>query len=276
MESKLHILPTAPDRNGRVLHITPKIAGWKYVGFDLYHLRPKQRISQINTDRETCAVIVAGAAALRVNDAPLANTQNRVSAFDSKPWALYVPIGANWEVTALTVLEVAVCSAPASVAKKPKLIQPHEVIPQERGAGTNTRYVYDLLPENEDVADSLLVLEAITPAGSWSSYPPHKHDIDDLPWESSLEEIYFYRIRPSSGFAVQRIYTDDRRIDETISVHDGQVVLVPYGYHPVGAPHGYDLYYLNVMAGPKRIWRTRTDPDHQWILSKTNQSDSPD
>jgi 5-deoxy-glucuronate isomerase len=242
------------------------------VGFDLYHLQPTQSISQINVDREICAVIVAGEAALRVNGALLANTQNRVSPFDSKPWALYVPIGANWKVTALTLLEVAVCSAPASVAKKPKLIQPHEVILQERGAGTNTRYVYDLLPENEDVAGSLLVLEAITPAGSWSSYPPHKHDIDDLPRESSLEEIYYYRIRPSSGFAVQRIYTDDRSTDETISVHDGQVVLVPYGYHPVGAPHGYDLYYLNVMAGPKRIWRTRTDPDHQWILSKTNQS----
>src|SRR5260370_26966525 len=176
MESKLHIRLTAPDRNGRVLHVTSKIAGWKYVGFDLYRVQPTQSISQINVDREICAVIVAGAAALRVNGALLANTQNRVSPFDSKPWALYVPIGANWEVTALTLLEVAVCSAPASVARKPKLIQPHEVILQERGAGTNTRYVYDLLPENEDVAGSLLVLEGITPTGSWSSYPPHKPD----------------------------------------------------------------------------------------------------
>src|SRR5258708_16685544 len=121
MESKLHIGPAATGRNGRVLHVTPKIAGWKYVGFDLYHLQPTQSISQINVAREICAVIVAGAAALRVNGALLANTQNRVSPFDSKPWALYVPIGANWEVTALTLLEVAVFSAPANVAKKAQL-----------------------------------------------------------------------------------------------------------------------------------------------------------
>src|SRR5260370_33005963 len=156
MESKLHIRLTAPDRNGRVLHVTSKIAGWKYVGFDLYHLQPTQSISQINVDREICAVIVAGAAALRVNGALLANTQNRVSPFDSKPWALYVPIGANWEVTALTLLEVAGCSAPASRARKAKLNQPHEVILQERKAWTNTSYIYDLPPAKEERSSSLL------------------------------------------------------------------------------------------------------------------------
>jgi 5-deoxy-glucuronate isomerase len=271
MESKLHIRPTSPDRSGRILHLTPEIAGWKYVGFDLYNLQPSEGISGINVDREICAVIIRGTATLRANDTLLANTRHRISPFHRETWALYVPVGANWEITAVTSLEVAVCSAPATNAKEPRLIRPDEVIQQERGTGTNKRYVYDLLPEDQDVADSLLVLEAITPAGSWSSYPPHKHDRDDLPWESSLEEVYYYRIRPCSGFAVQRIYTDDKSTDETISVHDGQLVLVPYGYHPVGAPHGYELYYLNVMAGPKRIWRTRTDPDHQWIL-KTNQS----
>jgi 5-deoxy-glucuronate isomerase len=271
MGNKLHIRPTAPDSHGRIIHVTPKIAGWKYVGFDLYHLQPQQSISEVNAGRETCAVIVMGAAALWVNGASLGSTEHRVSPFDSKPWALYVPTGASWNLTALTPLELAVCSAPATVAKKPKLIQPHEVLQQERGVGTNRRYVYDLLPEDQDGADRLLVLEAITPAGHWSSYPPHKHDKDDLPWESSLEEIYYHKIKPPSGFAVQRVYTDDGSTDETMSVRDGQVVLVPYGYHPVGAPHGYDLYYLNAMAGPKRIWRTRTDPDHEWIISKTNQ-----
>jgi 5-deoxy-glucuronate isomerase len=271
MKSQLHIRPAGAGRDGRVLHVTPKVAGWKYVGFDLYRLQPAQGISQTNVEREICVVIITGTAALHVNGTLLTITENRVSPFDGKPWGLYVPVGSNWEITALTSTEVAVCSAPAKVARKPKLIRPDKVPRQMRGAGSNTRYVYDLLPENEDVADSLLVLEAITPAGSWSSYPPHKHDVDDLPQESSLEEVYYYRIRPSSGFAVQRIYTRDRTIDETISVSDGEAVLVPYGNHPVGAPHGYDLYYLNVMAGPKRVWRIRTDPDHQWILSQAGQ-----
>jgi 5-deoxy-glucuronate isomerase len=216
-------------------------------------------------------VILTGAAAFRVDGNLIATTRNRLSPFDRETWAMYAPIKARWEITAATALEVAICSAPARTAKKPRVIRPDEVVRQERGAGTNKRYVYDLLPEDKDIADSLLVLEAITPAGSWSSYPPHKHDRDDLPWESNLEEVYYHRIRPSSGFAVQRIYTDDRSTDETISVHDGELVLVPYGYHPVGAPHGYELYYLNVMAGPKRVWRTRTDPDHQWILSGLGQ-----
>jgi 5-deoxy-glucuronate isomerase len=272
MESKLHIRPTRPDQYGRVLHVTPEIAGWKYVGFDLYQVEPSQSILQTNVDREICAVIVSGSAELRANGVLLADTCHRDSPFDEERWALYAPGGATWEITATAPLEVAICSAPASTAKQPRVIRPTDVIRQERGIGTNKRYVYDLLPENEDTADSLLVLEAITPSGSWSSYPPHKHDRDDLPWESSLEEIYYYRIRPSSGFAVQRIYTDDRSTDETLSVDSGQLVLVPYGYHPVGAPHGYELYYLNVMAGPKRVWRTRIDPDHQWILSRQEQS----
>jgi 5-deoxy-glucuronate isomerase len=272
MGSKLHIRPVAPDRDGRVLHITPELAGWKYVGFELYRLEASQSISGANIGREICAVIISGTGALRAGGTLLAKTRHRLSPFDRETWAMYVPLGMNWEITAITSVELAICSAPAKNIKQPRVIRPDEVVRQERGFGTNKRYVYDILPEEEDIADSLLILEAITPAGSWSSYPPHKHDRNDLPWESSLEEVYYYRIKPSSGFAVQRIYTDDKSTDETISVSDGHVVLVPYGYHPVGAPHGYELYYMNVMAGPKRVWRTRVDPDHQWILSSAPQS----
>ncbi len=124
----------------------------------------------------------------------------------------------------------------------------------------------NILPETEP-ADSLLIAEVITPGGHWSSYPPHKHDADNLPEESALEETYYHRLDPSQGFAFQRVYTDDRTLDETLCVHDGDVVLVPRGYHPVGAPHGYDLYYLNVMAGPRRTWVFNNDPEHEWMLA---------
>ena len=109
----------------------------------------------------------------------------------------------------------------------------------------------------------------ITPGGHWSSYPPHKHDRDALPDESALEETYYHRLKPAQGFAFQRIYTDDRTLDETITVADGDVTMVPRGYHPCAAPHGYDLYYLNVMAGPRRIWRFHNDPAHEWMLQPT-------
>lgn len=105
-----------------------------------------------------------------------------------------------------------------------------------------------------------------TPEGNWSSYPPHKHDQDHLPEESYLEETYYHKINPVHGFAVQRVYTDDRSLDETMIVKNGDAVLVPKGYHPVSAPPGYELYYLNVMAGPVRTWKFKNDPEHEWIL----------
>jgi 5-deoxy-glucuronate isomerase len=117
-------------------------------------------------------------------------------------------------------------------------------------------------------AEHLLVCEVFTPGGNWSSYPPHKHDRDAAPAETRLEETYYHRINPPQGFAFQRVYTDDRSLDETMAVENHNVVMVPEGYHPVGAPHGYDLYYLNVMAGPERTWIFHNDPDHEWLLQK--------
>ena len=103
--------------------------------------------------------------------------------------------------------------------------------------------------------------EVITPAGHWSSFPPHKHDVDDPPRETALEETYYHRLRPAGGFAFQRVYSPERALDESFAVGDGDVVLVPAGYHPVAAGARHDLYYLNVMAGPRREWRVTVDPD---------------
>ena len=117
-----------------------------------------------------------------------------------------------------------------------------------------------------EAADSLLVCEVITPEGHWSSYPPHKHDQDNLPEESFLEETYYHRVNPAKGFALQRVYTEDRTLDETLAAQDRDTVLVPRGYHTVSAPPGYALYYLNVMAGPTREWAIANDPDHEWTM----------
>ena len=108
----------------------------------------------------------------------------------------------------------------------------------------------------------------LTPPGHWSSYPPHKHDRDAMPEESFLEETYYHRVSPPQGFALQRVYTDDGSLDETLVVRDGDTVLVPRGYHTVSAPPGYALYYLNVMAGPVRAWAVANDPDHEWTLGE--------
>jgi 5-deoxy-glucuronate isomerase len=125
--------------------------------------------------------------------------------------------------------------------------------------------VCDILPQSAPAAH-LLVVEVRTPAGHSSSYPPHKHDTDQVPAESVLEETYYHRIDPPQGYALQRVYTDDRSIDETMAAEDGDVVMVPRGYHPVTMPHAYQGYYLNVMAGPRRVWHFKNDPAHEWML----------
>src|SRR5690606_10538174 len=153
-------------------------------------------------------------------------------------------------------------------ARPPRVIRAADLSKETRGKGTNTRYVTNILPEDQP-ADSLLVVEVITPGGHTSSYPPHKHDRDDLPRESLLEEVYYHRLDPRQGFAFQRVYTDDRSLDEAMAVEDGDVVLVPKGYHPCAACHGYDLYYLNVMAGPKRTWKFHNAKEHEWLFDRS-------
>ena len=116
-------------------------------------------------------------------------------------------------------------------------------------------------------AGRLIAFEVFTPGGNWSSYPPHKHDTEDPPTEALLEELYLYRFARPGAFGLQRVYTPDRSLDESYAVGDLDVVLVPRGYHPFGAPVGYDGYYLNVMAGPGpvRAWLICDDPAHAWV-----------
>ncbi len=266
-QSKLLVRPSAGT--GRIIHVTPESAGWTYVGFDVYRLAPKSSASAKTGGREACLVFLSGKAAVKTGGTDLGTVGDRASPFDGKPWSVYVPAGSDWTVTAKTEVEVAVCSAPAEGTKAVRVIAPDELSIEKRGRGTNLRHVINILPETDATAESLLVVEVITPGGHWSSYPPHKHDRDALPDELALEETYYHRLRPPQGFAFQRVYTDDRTLDETITVADGDVTLVPRGYHPCGAPHGYDLYYLNVMAGPRRIWRFHNDPAHEWMLKPT-------
>ena len=264
--TNLLVHPSAPDREGRIHAVTPSSAGWVHVGFEVYRLGPGRTLRRDTGDREACLVLLCGKAAVSAGPEDFGTIGGRASPFEPDPWSLYVPARSRWSVTAEGLCEVAVCTAPGEGKLPARVIRPEQVGQEVRGQGTNTRHVRNILPETEP-AESLLVVEVITPSGHWSSYPPHKHDRDALPEESLLEETYYHRLRPPQGYAVQRVYTDDRSLDETIAVSDGDVVLVPRGYHPVGAAHGYDLYYLNVMAGPKRVWRFHNDPAHAWMLS---------
>ncbi|MET0427889.1 MAG: 5-deoxy-glucuronate isomerase [Microvirga sp.] len=262
--SNLHVKPSGTA--GRVVDVTPESAGWTYVGFALDRLAAGAASHGRSDARETCLVLVSGRASIQVGDEDFGILGRRMSPFDGKPTSVYVPAGLSWQATAETDVELAICTAPGTPAARPaRVIGEADNTQEVRGRGANVRHVTNILPEDAP-ADSLLVVEVITPAGNTSSYPPHKHDRDDLPRESSLEETYYHRLNPSQGFAFQRVYTDDRSLDEAMAVEDGDVTLVPRGYHPCATIHGYDLYYLNVMAGPKRTWRFHNAPEHEWLL----------
>lgn len=255
-------------REGRsIVRVTPESAGWRYVGFEALRLGAGKKVEGNTGGRELCIVIVSGRIAVASGGLAWNDLGDRASPFeDVGPYAVYLPPGRNVRIAALTPAEIALCWAPAAKGVAPRLIEPASMKRTVRGQGSNTRYVRDVLPQTEP-AEALLVVEVITPAGHSSSYPPHKHDTDALPVESSLEETYYHRLDPSQGFVFQRVYTDDHSLDETMTVEDHDVVMVPRGYHPVVVPHGYTSYYLNVMAGPRRVWHFHNDPVHEWMLA---------
>lgn len=266
MSSQPNLRLRPKGTTGLVHDVTPASAGWNYVGFELHRLGEGEVAGGEAGLNELCLVLVSGRARISVDSVDLGELGERMSPFDGAPWAVYLPMGSEWVADAITPLELAVCAAPGGGDHVARVIAPGTHPRLTRGTGANVRHVHNIMPEDDGAAQSLLVVEVITPQGNTSSYPPHKHDQDNLPHESQLEETYYHRLNPPQGFAMQRVYTDDRSLDEALVIEDGDVTLVPNGYHPVATVAGYDLYYLNVMAGPKRVWKFHNAPVHEWLL----------
>jgi 5-deoxy-glucuronate isomerase len=162
--------------------------------------------------------------------------------------------------------ELALPNAPATRALDPAYVPANAVAVEVRGGGPATRQINNFLAADAFEAERLIAVEVLTPDGNWSSFPPHKHD-EHTEDEVPLEEIYYFRIRGDHGFGLHRTYTTDGAIDETVTVRDGDVFLIPRGFHgPCVAAPGHTMYYLNVMAGPaERAWRVCMDPAHEWL-----------
>jgi 5-deoxy-glucuronate isomerase len=251
-------------QNGSV-SVSPESAGWRYVSFNALRIRQGSRFMLETEGSEACVVVIAGRCAVRVGEHGWPQVGGRVSPFDGLPHAIYAPPGVTVEIAAQSGdVEIAIGSAPAKRGEPARHIRPSDVRREVRGMGNMERTINHILMEDA-AAESLLVTEVVTPAGNWSSYPPHKHDTNDPPRETQLEETYYHRLRDARGFAVQRVYTEDGSLDESVSVRDGDLVLVPRGYHTVSAAPGYELYYLNVMSGPVRRWCVTFDPEHEWL-----------
>jgi len=258
-------------RTGAAVSLTPRALGWDSIHFAVRHLARGAVWSGRTGREERCLVLLRGCFDARWGSASH-RVGPRTDVFAGYPHAVYLPAGTAFRIVAERACEVADCRAstssrrpPSSTASsspaklEPRVIRPEDCGEEIRGGGNATRQIVDIVRPGFP-ADRLLLCEVYTPGGNWSSYPPHKHDTDDPPREVDLDEIYYYRFRDPGGYGFQRLYT--ARHDETLRVVHGDVVAIREGYHPFVTAHGYDAYYLNVLAGERRSMAASDDPAH--------------
>jgi 5-deoxy-glucuronate isomerase len=272
MLSPLLVKPVAAT--GEIVRITPESAGWESISLRVVKLAEGERHAHASPEEELLLVLLGGKASVVARGERWSGLGARANVFAGMPHALYLPVRTGRiEIQAEAGgCEVAICGARASREFPPRLIEPSQVEVEVRGGGNATRQINHIL-KPDFPADRILVVEVYTPSGNWSSYPPHKHDVHNPPGEVDLDEIYYYKISKPEGYAIQRVYTRDGRRDETVTVRDNEVVLIPDGYHPVVAAHGYDCYYLNVLAGSARSMAASDDPDYAWVRSAWTDKD---
>jgi len=246
--------------------------GYEFLSFETRALDRGQTYYGETAEREVAIVLLGGICSVYSSRGEWHNFGKRANVFDGLPYTLYLPLRTSFSITTDTSCDVALCYAKAEEEYPPRLITPDKVGIEIRGGGNATRQINSMLPPGF-LAHRLMVVEVFTPAGNWSSFPPHKHDVHNPPGEVDLEEIYYYRIERPEGFAVQKVYTADKRIDETMTVRDGELVLVPEGYHPVVAAHGYNVYYLNALAGSARSLAASDDPNYAWVKTEWRDKD---
>jgi 5-deoxy-glucuronate isomerase len=246
--------------------------GYQYLSFENVRLQAGQVREAATEGHELAIVVLGGACSVGSSRGDFPSFGGRKTVFDGKPFTLYLPVSTTFRLTAETDCDLAFCYCKAEEAHPARLVTPDAVRVEIRGGGNATRQINHILTPEFD-AQRLLVVEVYTPGGNWSSYPPHKHDVHDPPREVDLEEFYYYRVSRPEGYAIQRVYTADRRLDATMTVRDGEMVLVPEGYHPVVAAHGYDVYYLNALAGSARSMAASDDPDYAWVRAEWKTKD---
>jgi 5-deoxy-glucuronate isomerase len=263
----LHLRPGADG----TVRLDPTRAGWRYLSFETIVLADGDAVADVAPAdaSETCLVVIAGHDVLVDGGGERWQLEGRDGPFAGLPSALWLPDARGLRVRAPGGAgTVAVARAPrsgrAGVATEPIVIRPGHGHVEIRGAGNATRQINHII-DPDFPADRLEVVEVLTPSGNWSSWPPHKHDVDDMPAEAVLEEVYNYRFRRLDAWGIQRVYREDRSRDAIWEVRHGDVVIVPDGYHPFTAAHGDDAYYLNALAGDRRTMACSFDPELDWV-----------
>lgn len=267
----VHSAATTSPEGGEILHLPREQAGWEWMSFFVRRLSPCETYSSKTVGEEAAFVLLGGTCSVDWGEGPT-RIGGRRNVFDGLPYCLYLPTQQSVVFTAESACEIAECRVPSHAKHDAKLITPTDVVSSLRGGGNASRQIVDVIAPAFP-ADKLMVIEVYTPGGNWSSYPPHKHDVHNPPGEVDLDEIYYYRIAKPEGFAFQHLYSGKHGADQTLKLRDGDAVLVHSGYHPVVAGPGYDVYYLNFLAGSSRALAVTEDADHVWLRSTWNATD---
>lgn len=271
---KCPLLVKADNENVTYQSIDANEVGWEHLSFECKALKQNEKWEGNTGQNEMLFVLLGGNFSAQTDQGNWKTKNGRKDVFSGLPHALYLPPDTQFRIKATSeVLDLACGWCPAEEAHPVQFITPERVNGmgiEFRGGDNASRQINPILPPGSD-CHRLVSVEVYTPSGNWSSFPAHKHDtvkIDPetgMVKEACLEEIYFYKIDQPQGYAMQKVYTDDRSLNEITEPHNNDAVLVPRGYHPVVALHGYNVYYLNFLAGSHQSLANTDDPDHKWI-----------
>lgn len=251
-------------------HISRENSPLEYIEAQVFDFHTGGQYSVLLDGLELCIVALTGKYTISDGNKTFNHVGTRQSVFDKKATdSVYLSSGKTATILCEEPGKVILCYSPTSDDNRETvLIKAEDNTIEQRGKFNNKRLVQNILDDQSKISEKLLVVEVYTDQANWSSYPPHKHDVDNLPSESFLEETYYHEVNSSKGFVFQRVYTEDRLLDETMAVGNGDMVMVPKGYHPVSVAEGYDSYYLNIMAGPVKTWKFHNESDHEWIINR--------
>lgn len=263
----MSLIKAQAPRAGCTNIVGPGKAGLDYIGFGLINLSAGESWKDTLADREAVLVVLGGRCDVEVGGQAWKEIGQRADVFSGRPTAVYLPPGSSVSVTGNPAAEIALCSALADTGPEPTLIPPDDVGVRQVGSDTYRREIHDIITADSFPAQRLLVGETFNPAGLWSSYPPHKHDVHQPPEESKLEEVYHFRLQPPEGFGIQRVYGEG--FDASYAIQHGDTVAIAQGFHPVVAAPGYRLYYLWILAGQERVMIPRDDPAHAWVTRQS-------
>lgn len=269
------------DGPGMYHELSAQQAGWKHLGFGAQKLRRGQDWKHHTRDNELCIVLLGGKFSISSAWGEWITENSRANVFGGLPHAAYLPPETEFVLTALSdEVDIAFGYAKGDTRYEGYFITPkrvHEYGIEFRGGDNASRQINSIIPPGS-ACSKLVCVEVYTPSGNWSSFPAHKHDtrVTDTTGkvkEAELEEIYFYKFDRPQGFALQKVYTDDRSLNEIAEPHMNDLVLIPRGYHPVAAGHGYTAYYLNFLAGSDQSLASTDDPQHKWIYGTWKKMD---